>query len=115
MPSNFRDLEAYRLSAAMASELRAIVARWESFDRWSIGIQLVRAAGSVGANIAEGSGRWHRLDQRRFAFNARGSLRETEHWVLLAQRGGLLAPDWTARVDEAARSLSGLIRSWPAE
>ncbi len=96
----------------MAQELRPIVAGWPSFDRWTIGIQLVRAAGSVGANIAEGTGRWHRADQRKFAFNARGSLCETEHWILEARSVGLLDDSWTARVDEAARTLNGLIRKW---
>jgi four helix bundle protein len=114
VPSSFRDLDAYRLSAQMAQELRSIVVKWPSFDRWSIGIQLTRAAGSVGANIAEGSGRWHRPDQRKFAFQARGSLCETEHWILLACDAGLLDEAWMTRVDEAARSLNRLIRSWPA-
>jgi four helix bundle protein len=111
--SSFRDLAAYRLSAELASDLHAAVARWPSVERWSIGIQLVRAAGSVGANIAEGEGRRHRPDQRRFAFMARGSLYETEHWVGLAQSAGLLEGDWSDRLDNAARALNGLIRRWP--
>jgi four helix bundle protein len=115
MASSFRQLPAYQLSAALSRDLRAVVTKWPAFERWSIGMQLVRAAGSVGANIAEGSGRWHRPDQRRFAFQARGSLCETEHWVLEAQSAGLLDEQWNARVDEAARSLNRLIRSWPTK
>src|SRR4051794_21419253 len=53
--------------------------------------KLVRAAGSVRANIAEGTGRWHRKDQRRFLLMARGSMSETEHWISLAQSLGLLS------------------------
>jgi four helix bundle protein len=112
VPSSFREFEAYKLAAALAVELRRLTMAWPSFDRFSLGDQLVRAAGSVGANIAEGSGRWHRADQRRFLFHARGSLTETEHWVLLACSAGLLEECWLTRVDDAARSLNKLIRSW---
>ncbi len=114
MASSFNDLESYSLAADLAEDLHAAVARWPSPDLWSVGIQLVRAAGSVGANIAEGSGRWHRADQRRFVLMARGSLYETEHWVRLAQARELLGEEWGARIDTAARSLNGLLRSWPA-
>jgi four helix bundle protein len=110
--SSFRDLDAYRLSAALARDLRSAIGGWPPFDRWSIGIQLVRAAGSVGANIAEGSGRWHRADQRQFLRTARGSLYETEHWIGLAQEADLLGPEWTDRADNAARALNGLIKKW---
>jgi four helix bundle protein len=31
--------------------------RWSSFDRWTVGQQMVRSADSIGANIAEAAGR----------------------------------------------------------
>ena len=40
----------YRLAGELADELHAAVATWEAFERWSVGIQLVRATDSIGAN-----------------------------------------------------------------
>jgi four helix bundle protein len=89
-----------------------LIARWPSFDRWSSGVQLMRAADSVGANIAEAAGRWHRQDQRRFLLIARGSLYETEHWMVRAETRGLLEQGAAECLSEAARALNGLIRKW---
>jgi four helix bundle protein len=109
--SDFRDLVAYRLAVAVADDMHGAAARWDSFERWSLGIQLVRAADSVGANIAEAMGRWHAPDRRRLLFIARGSLYETEHWILRAESRGLLEPKTNDRLGEVARALNGLIRS----
>jgi four helix bundle protein len=75
-----------------------------------MGIQLVRAADSIGANIAEAQGRWHRPDQQRFLYMARGSLYELEHWVELAQERGLLTAESGNAIPELARTLNGLIK-----
>jgi four helix bundle protein len=108
--SPFRRLAAYRQAATLADELRTDVLRWPAFDRWSAGVQLVRAADSVGANIAEATGRWHPADKRRLLLIARGSLHETEHWILRANERGLLDKGYLIRVDEIARTLNGLIK-----
>jgi four helix bundle protein len=107
--SDFRRLAAYRLAVELADEMHGAVSCWPSFDRWSVGLQLVRALDSVGANIAESSGRWHEADKRRLLIIARGSLYEAEHWMLRAEARALLptAPD---RLDEVARALSGLVK-----
>ena len=107
--SEFRDLVAYRCAVELADDLHERVARWESHDRWSLGLQLVRAVDSIGANIAEATGRWHQQDQRRLLFVARGSLFETEHWITTAETRGLLPAGTSARLTVIARALSGLI------
>jgi four helix bundle protein len=110
MPSEFRRLRAYELAVALARDLNGAVSRWDKWERWSLGIQLIRAADSIGANIAEATGRWHVADQRRVLYFARGSLYETEHWIAVAKDRGLLASDADERVPELARTLTGLIR-----
>ena len=109
MRSEFRDLAAYQRATKLADELWEQVHGWNSSARWSVGMQLVRAADSIGANIAEATGRWHPKDELRFLRVARGSLLETEHWITTAERRGLLEPATSERLDGIARPLSGLI------
>ena len=109
MNSEFRNLAAYQRATELADELWEHVARWNASARWSVGRQLTRAADSIGANIAEATGRWHQKDQLRVLYVARGELFETEHWVTTAERRGLLEPGTHARLDEIARALTGLI------
>ncbi|MFL5883598.1 MAG: four helix bundle protein [Thermoleophilaceae bacterium] len=100
----------YRLAVELAAEVRSDVLRWRSFDRETLGLQLVRAAESVGANIAEAEGRWHAADKRRLLFIARGSLYETEHWLSRAQASGLPCPGAPDRLSEIGRLLNGMIK-----
>jgi four helix bundle protein len=107
--SEFRDLVAYTRAEALAGEMYELVREWNSFDRWSLGLQLVRSSDSIGANIAEACGRWHQADQRRLLIIARGSLYETEHWIAQAERRGLLPVGSNDRLQGIAQALSGLI------
>jgi four helix bundle protein len=108
--SNFNDLAAYRLAVSLAADVYSAVARWPAFDRSTIGMQVVRSADAVGANIAESTGRWTKTDKRRVLIIARGELLETEHWLRTARERGLLRSDATQRVAEVARALNGLIK-----
>ena len=110
LPSEFRDLAAYRLAAELSDALYELVARWSSFDRWTMGIQLVRAADSIGANIAEASGRVTQPDRRRFLLIARGSLHKLRHWLARAEARNTLTSDFTPLLDHLARALNGLVR-----
>src|SRR3954470_15871436 len=93
MRSLFRDLVAYQRSTALAHHLHRAIALWPKFERWSVGMQLLEAADSIGANIAEASGRHHPLDGRHLLVVARGSLYEVEHWLATAEERGLLNGD----------------------
>jgi four helix bundle protein len=109
---SFKQLRVYVLAAELADDVRLSALAWSSFDRWTLGLQFVRAADSIGANIAEASGRWHYADRRRFLYMARGSLAETSHWALRAKARGLTVPAvLDDRTDEIGRLLNGLISS----
>ncbi|HEV7643473.1 MAG TPA: four helix bundle protein [Pyrinomonadaceae bacterium] len=88
--TNFENLRVYKLSESLADEIWKIVLPWNNFAKNTIGGQLVRAADSIGANIAEGEGRGSYQDNRRFIRIARGSLQETQHWLRRAYKRDLL-------------------------
>jgi four helix bundle protein len=81
----------------------------------TVGKQLVKAADSIGANIAEGTGRGSYADNRRFARIARGSLFEVKHWLRRAYKRDLLAKDEVSRlqklINELTPKLSAYINS----
>jgi len=88
--TNFENLRVYQLSEQLADRIWEIVPGWDTFARDTVGKQLVKAADSVGANTAEGTGRGTFVDNRRFVKIARGSLNETKHWLRRAFKRRLL-------------------------
>ena len=65
-----------------------------------IGNQILRAAGSVPANIAEGYGRYSQAAYRSHLSIARGSLFEVESWIDLLQQAGFIRDEAkTALID----------------
>lgn len=89
----FQNLRVYQLSENLANEIWFIVQNWDYFAKDTIGKQIVRDADSIGANIAEGNGRYNLQDNQRFIKIARGSLNETRHWLKLAYKRELLTQE----------------------
>ena len=88
--TNFEKLQVYKLSERLADQTWKIVIRWDTLAKDTVGKQLIRAADSIGANVAEGSGRGTEPEIRRFLRIARGSLYETQHWLRRAYKRKLL-------------------------
>src|SRR5262249_25690557 len=87
-PMPYEPLESkrvYQHAEAIADRIWEIVLCWQWFAKRTAGTQLVKAADSIGANIAEAGGRYHLADVRNFLYYSRGSLRENQ--VLAAPRG----------------------------
>src|SRR5262245_5887522 len=74
----FEDLDCWKkcrtLRLFIAKQVVPALARDE---RYRLGDQILRAARSTTANIAEGYGRFHYLDNAKFCSNSRGSCWET--------------------------------------
>jgi len=88
--TNFENLRVYKLVEELADEIWNIVLHWDGFARDTVGKQIVRSADSIGANIAERTGRHDFQDNRRFVKIARGSLNETQHFPRRAFKRKLL-------------------------
>jgi four helix bundle protein len=115
MRTGFERLEVYKLAERLADEIWDIVLAWNFFAKDTVGKQLVRAADSVGANIAEGSGRGSYADNKRFVRTARGSLNETQHFLRRAYKRKLLTDKQVRSlkplVDELAPRLNAFLKS----
>src|SRR5215213_11357041 len=113
--TNFENLQVYQLSERLADQIWSVVGKWEPFAKDTIGKQMARAADSIGANIAEGSGRGSFQDNRRFVKIARGSLYETKHWLRRAYSRKLLTNqdihDLKPVIDELLPTLNAYFRS----
>ncbi len=69
---------------------REVVPCFPPEEKWDLAIQIRKSSKSVGANIAEGHGRFYYHDNVRFCYNARGSLSETENHLIDAHDLGYI-------------------------
>lgn len=74
------DIEAYRIAFGLSNYVWAIVVKWDSFSRNTVGGQFVRAVDSISANITEGFGRYGKKDKICFYRYAFGSIKESFDW-----------------------------------
>ncbi|MCC5651500.1 four helix bundle protein [Nostoc sp. XA013] len=111
----FQNLRVYQLSENLANEIWFIVQKWDYFAKDTIGKQIVKSADSIGANIAEGNGRYNLQDNQRFIKIARGSLNETRHWLRLAFKRKLLTQEQIDTIkpiiDELSPKLNAYLNS----
>ena len=110
--SDFENLKVYQLSEGLADEIWNTVIGWDRFARDTVGGQIVRVADSIGANIAEGSGRGSFQDNRRFVRMARGSLKETQHFLRRAYRRKLLDDSQVKRIRPLVDNLAPMLNSY---
>jgi four helix bundle protein len=90
MKSALNDLEIYREAMEVGEEIWSMVTNWDFFAKDTVGKQIVRAADSVAANLAEGYGRFHFKENQKFCYYSRGSAEETQTWLEKAARRNLV-------------------------
>jgi four helix bundle protein len=96
MIKSYRDLDVWRSGMDFAAECYRLGKLMPKAEEFRITSQLLRAAASVPANVAEGWMRSTRKDYARFVSVARGSLAEAETFLLLSVRAELLPESETA-------------------
>lgn len=108
----FEDLECWKacreLRLFVAKTVKPILPEEERFDLTS---QIVRAARSATANIAEGYGRFHYMDSAKFCSNSRGSAWEVLDHLITANDEDMVSDEILAKgrvlVNEAVKLLNG--------
>lgn len=112
---DFRDLECWR----KCRELRLLVAReviaqLPAEERFRLKDQMLRAARSTTANIAEGFGRFHALDNAKFCCNARGSCYELIDHLVAAHDEGFVSEALLIQSESMARQAVNLLSGYIA-
>jgi four helix bundle protein len=108
-----RDLEVWQKAMNLAVEIYRATEAMPKSEIYGLTGQIRRAATSIPANIAEGSGRRTTRDLLHFLSIAAGSLREVDTFLELIDRLNfdVNTPPLFARCEEVGRLLSGLTRS----
>lgn len=91
MDYTLEKLEVYNLSEAFSDEIWNIVGSWKLFLKDTIGKQIVRAADSISANVAEGYWGYYYKESKQFYFYSRGSIQETKSWLSKCKRRSIIA------------------------
>jgi len=115
---NFKELIVWRKAHKMTLEVYSATREFPREELYGLTSQLRRSAASIGANIAEGSGRRSDNEICRFLQIARGSASEVEYHVLLARDLKFLREEdfqrLSCQADEVQRMLTALIQSFHA-
>ena len=114
----FRELLAWQKAHALALAVFQATQQVARSHEWVVR-QCTRSAVSVPANVAEGYSRTSRRDYLRYLNIARGSLAETEYYLLFMRDSALLPAGTVHQLEslriEAGNFLVGLIRSLEAK
>jgi four helix bundle protein len=106
----FSSLVVWQKAQLLASDLVRIVDGMPSSRSAStLGNQVLRSAGSIPANIAEGYGRYSDPAYRSHLSIARGSLFETQSWIDLLGRVGYISEDKCIHLLNSCEEIGRLI------
>ena len=82
---NFEDLTIWQLSKDLAIKIYKLTSSFPKNEQYALSDKIRRSVTSIGANIAEGFGRYHYKESKQFYYIARGSLLETKSHLLIAE------------------------------
>ncbi len=111
--AGYRDLLVWQSGIELAERVYEATRSYPRDELFGLTSQTRRAAVSIPANIAEGYGRGTQAAYGSFLRIARGSLRELETHLIIANRVGIVPPgqtdDLLAHSDDLGRMLHALI------
>lgn len=112
---DLKELRVYQLAMRVGEDVWALTVGWDWLAKQTTGLQWIRSADSIAANISEGYGRFSFKENARFCYYARGSLRETQTWLEKASNRRLLsasvADELSMKLEALRRQLDNYIHS----
>lgn len=110
--TSHRELDVWKLSMELARDIYSVARKMPKQEEYRLTGQMIRAAISIAANIAEGHARATRKEYAHFISISKGSASELETLLLLARDTELLTSDQTApvleKIERVARMLTRL-------
>jgi four helix bundle protein len=107
---SYRDLVVGQKGMELAVIAYSLAKSMPKTEEYRLTSQLLRAATSVPANIAEGNARGTRKDYANFISVARGSVAEVQTLLELAVRTRLLSSDETSAAAQLADELGRMLK-----
>ena len=87
---NYEELEVWHKAHALTVQLYRETEAFPRSEMFGLTSQIRRAAGSIGANLAEGCGKWNEVELARYVQIAMGSASELQNHLRLAEDLGFL-------------------------
>jgi four helix bundle protein len=106
-----KELDVWRVSMQLAKNIYRLVDHFPKKEEFRMTSQVVRAAISIPANIAEGNSRGSRRDYAHFVSIARGSAAELETLLLLAKEVGLAPENEFGQITEQTERVGRMLTS----
>ena len=112
---DFKDLDAWKLARTLRILIYVLVKKLPLEERFALNSQLRRAVQSIGANTAEGFGRYSYQENIQFCRQARGSAYEVRDHLVTAVDAKIVPGDEYTEADILAQRviqvLNGYIRA----
>lgn len=110
---SFTELIDWQLSRKLKNDIFELTKLFPAEEKYRLTDQIIRSSRSIGANIAEGHGRFTYKEQINFCILSRGSLSETNHHLIDAFDCGYindaLLKAYQNKIEELGKTLNGYI------
>lgn len=112
MEYTLEKLDVYLHAESFSDQIWFLVEKWDHFKKNTIGIQIVRSANSISANIAEGYGRHYYKESKQFYFYARGSIQETKSWLSKCKRRKIIEEKLSQQLIDKAEKILAMLNAY---
>jgi four helix bundle protein len=109
---NYENLEVWQKSHALTICLYRVTETFPRSELFGLTSQIRRASGSIGANLAEGCGRWGDGDLARFVQISMGSASELQNHLRLAKDLEFVADGEHTKVVESLSSVRQMLTAF---
>ena len=109
---DIKSLEIYIDALNFSNLIWDICVKWDYFAKKALGVQLVKSADSISANISEGYGRYHYKENLNFCYYARGSLEESKDHLRKSYYRNLISKEDREKIEEFVNNFPQRLNSY---